>query len=248
MLELGRKLPQGALIGGEEAALVAALAPTGGLRFVAREADLLREAGRITGWRATGGEGLARASGPNTGNSELDGTASGGLVFREAVNCGFVLPAFSGRSDLFTAAVIYASAGEARTLVSVTPGQSMNQVFLSESRGKWVALDRSGTTSLARPRPPGPGTQLAILSCSGTMLSLRAGGQTVSAAVSLPKLDVPGDFFIGCRSNRPGLAKTQGTMILHEVLFWPDRALLASARPEDAEVLAALDRYARWTW
>jgi hypothetical protein len=53
----------------------------------------------------------------------------------------------------------------------------------------------------------------------------------------------PGDFFIGCRSNRPGLAKTLGASRLHEVLFWPETAL----SPED-EALVALGRYHRWTY
>jgi hypothetical protein len=248
MLELARKLPQGVLLGGEAAALEAALAPTGGLRFVAGADDLLREGTRITGWRATDGQRIAPTSEPNTGNSAWEPGTPPGLQFRDGVNCGFMLPAFAARADQFTAAAIYSSGGEARTLVSVTTGQSMNQVFINETRGAWLAMDRSGTVTLTRPRRPGPGTHLAILSYSGQALALRAGGQTVTAAVKLPQMDAPGDFFIGCRSNRQGLAKTQGTMVLHEVLFWPDRALLVSARAEDAAVLAALDRYVRWTF
>jgi hypothetical protein len=248
MLELARKLPAGVLIGGEEAALAAALGPTGGLRFVARAADLDRAEGAIAGWRSADGRARAAASEPNTGNTGVEAGPPYALRFRDGVNCGFVLPAYAERAERFTAAVIYASGGEGRTLVSVTTGQSNNLLFINETRGAWVAADRAGTAVLTQPRPPGPGVHLAILSYSGQTLALRAGGQTQTVAAKLPKMDLPADFFIGCRSNRPGLAKTQGEMLLHEVLFWPDRALLTSARPEDTAVLAALDRYLRWTF
>jgi hypothetical protein len=248
MLELNRKLPPGILIGSEESALLEALAPTGGLRFIARAADMQRDDGKITGWRAADSGALAPTSEPNTGHSKLDGGARPGLQFRDGMNCGFVLPGFAARADSFTAAVIYSSGGEGRTLVSVSTGQTNNLVFVSESKGTWSAADKSGTAALHLPRKAGPGTHLAMLGYSGQTLSLRAGGQTVSTPAKLPKLDLPGDFFIGCRSNRPGLAKTQGQMVLHEAFFWPGRGLLASARSEDTALLAALDRYFRWTY
>jgi hypothetical protein len=248
MLELRRNLPAGVLIGGEEGALVEAMAPTHALRFVAREADLQRSEGKVTGWRAAQGQALAATSEPNTGNSRLDEGTRPGLQFRDGVNCGFVLPAFAARADSFTVAVIYTSGGEARTLASVTTGQSHNLVFVSETKGGWVATDKSGAAALNLPRKAGPGTHLALLSYAGQTLFLRADGQTVSIPARLPKLDLPGDVFIGCRSNRPGLAKTQGQMLLHEAFFWPDRGLLASARAEDTACLAALDRYFRWTY
>lgn len=248
MLDLRRKLPAGVLIGGEEVAMAEALVPTGGLRLLARDADLERTEGKITGWRSTDGKARALTAEPNTGNSTLDGGARPGLVFRDGVNCGFVLPAFAERADCFTAAVIYSAGGEARTLVSVTTGQSNNLVFLGETRGSWVVTDKAGTASVSQDRKAGPGTQLAILSYSGQTLSLRAGGQVLSTTAKLPKMDLPGDVFFGCRSNRPGLAKTQGQMLLHEAFFWPDRALLSSARGEDTAFLVALDRYFRWTY
>ena len=248
MLELRRNLPAGVLIGGEEGALAEALPVTGGLRVIAREDDLARDQGKITGWRATQGGPLAPTSEPNTGNSRWEAGPRPGLRFNDGVNCGFVLPAFAPRAESFTAAVIYSSGGEGRTLASVSTGQANNLVFVSESKGGWNATDKSGTVALTLPRKAGPGTNLVILSYSGQSLAIRAGGQTVSATAKLPKLDLPGDFFIGCRSNRPGLAKTQGQMLLHEAMFWPDRALLASSRAEDVALLAALDRYFRWTY
>jgi hypothetical protein len=68
------------------------------------------------------------------------------------------------------------------------------------------------------------------------------------AADRVPGLAHPADFFIGCRSNRAGLAKTLGTSRLHEVLFWPDRALLGAAEPEDRAALEALRRHFRWDY
>ena len=248
MLELRRKLPAGVLIGGEEGALVEALVQTGGLRFLGREADLQRDGGKITGWRAAPGDALAVTSEPNAGNSRAEGGARPGLVYRDGMNCGFVLPTFAARADSFTAAVIYSSGGEGRTLVSVSTGKTNNLVFASETRGAWSATDKSGTVALTLPRKAGPGVHLVVLCYSGQTLFLRAGGRTVSVPARLPKMDLPGDFFIGCRSNRPGLAKTQGQMVLHEAMFWPGHAVLASGEARDTAVMAALDRYFRWTY
>lgn len=246
MLELAQRLPPAALLGSEGAALDAALAQTGGLRFLARAADLQRSGDLITGWRATDGATLAATSDPNDGNSRFEATPRPALLFREGTNCGFVVPGFADRVEHFTAAVIYTSAGEARTLVSVSTGQAHNQIFLNEKAGVLTAADRAGTVQVDLPSPEGSARRLAVLSYSGPVLALRSGRLAATARAKVPGLDHLADLFIGCRSNRPGIAKTQGAMHLHEVLFWPGRALIGSEAPEDAAALAALDRYFRW--
>lgn len=225
-----------------------ALRQTGGYRFVARETDIRRADGRIVGWQAAVGGQDASTSEPNTGNSALVTGGRPALVFREGVNCGFVLPGFAGTVSRFTAAVIYASAGEAKTLVSVSTGQANNQIFVNETQGNRVAMDRAGTASILQPRAEGPSTDLVLLSYSGQTMALRSRGRTDVIPVKLPGMAHIGDFFIGCRSNRTGLAKTQGNMRLHEVFFWPDSALIGASAPEEAGALAALDRYFRWTY
>jgi len=248
MLQLAGTLPPGALVGGEERALARAMGRSGGARFVAREADILLTDGRITGWREARGAVVAGPSAPNTGNSRFDAGPPAALLCLEGQNCGFVLPAFAPRVEAFTAAVIYHSEGDARTLLSVSTGQPNNLIFLTENDGRLAALDRAGTVSVSRSVAPTGGVRAAILGFDGRALRLASGGERAEAAAQVPGLEHPADFFIGCRSNRPGLAKTLGQSRLHEVMFWPDRSILGSAAVEDVAVLAALDRYLRWVW
>jgi hypothetical protein len=246
MLEIAAKLPPGALVGAEDRLLSQALARSGGARFLAREADLIRTDGKITGWREARGAVEATAAAPNTGNSRFDPGPPGAMLCNDGVNCGFALIGFTPEVKAFTVAVIYSSGGEARTLASVFTGQSHNMIFLSESEGRILAKDRQTTIEVSLPRPAGA-DQFVILSFDGNALRLQAGGQLTEAKGRVPAMAHPGDFFIGCRSNRSGLAKTLGTSRMHEVLFWPERALLGSADADDMAALEALDRYQRWT-
>lgn len=248
MLHIATRLPQGALIGGEEQALEHQLTRTNAARFIARAADILTDGGRIVGWREARDAVVADPSTPNTGNSRFEGGPPGALVCEEGRNCGFTLPGFAPRVDAFTAAIIFQSEGQARTLLSVSTGQANNMIYLNEVDGQLLAQDRSGTVQISLPKRPLGAVKTAILGYDGRALRLASGGQTMSAMVRVPGMDHPADFFIGCRSNRPGLQKTLGQSRLHEVLFWPDRALLGSDLAEDRDMLAALDRYLRWVW
>ena len=248
MLEIAAKLPPGALVGGEERLLAQAVTRSGGARFVARAADLLRTDGKITGWRESRGAVDAQAAVPNNGNSQFEAGPPAALIYAEGVNCGFYVPAFAPEVKQFSVAVIYASGGEARTLASVFTGQTNNMIFLSESEGRLLLKDRQSTIEASLPSPPPGRANLVLFSFDGKILRLVSGGQTAVAEGQVPDLHYPADFFIGCRSNRPGLAKTQGRSKLHEVLFWPERALPGSTDPEALEALAALDRYYRWTY
>lgn len=248
MLEIAGKLPTGALIGGEDRALSQALLATSGARFIARQADVVVTEGKITGWSEAMGAVVAELAAPNTGNSRLDASPPGAMLCEAGKNCGFVLPAFAPRVERFTAAVILTSQGEARTLVSVSTGQSNNLIFLSESEGHLVAKDRGGAVQVSLPSEPTGKAGLVVLAFDGRRLWLSCAGQLAVAEGRVPGMDHPGDFFIGCRSNRGGLAKTLGSSRLHEVMFWPDRALLGSAEPDDKAALATLDRYMRWVW
>ncbi|MBA3911017.1 MAG: hypothetical protein C0524_14370 [Rhodobacter sp.] len=248
MLEIAGKLPIGALIGGEDRLLSQSLLRTNGARFIARQADVVMAEGTITGWREAQGAVVAEAAGPNTGNSRFDAGPPGAMLCESGKNCGFVLPAFAPRVERFTAAVILTSQGEARTLLSVSTGQSNNLIFLSESEGQLVAKDREGAVEVSLPLAQTGRARLAVLGFDGRKLWLSCGGQTVVAEGRVPGMDHPGEFFIGCRSNRAGLVKTLGSSRLHEVMFWPDRALQGSDEPDDRAALGALGRYMRWVW
>lgn len=249
MLLLTQSLPPGALIGGEGRLLDKALARTSGARFTAREADVIRTGDRITGWREASGAVMAATATPNAGNSRFDPGPPAAFRLDTGVHCGFFLAEFAPLVDRFTAAVLYTSDGEARTLCSVSTGQSNNLIFLSESEGRLTAKDRQGTVEVVLDLPPGPARpRLAVLCYTGRALILRLDGRSARAEGVVPAMAHPGDFFIGCRSNRPGLTKTLGASRLHEVLFWPDRALLGSAGPDDSAALAVLDRYRCWTY
>lgn len=249
MLTIAAKLPPGALVGGEDALLAAAVLDSGGARFIARETDIVRTGGQITGWRDSVTSLEAKASAPNTGHSRFEAGPPGALICTEGQNCGFTLPGFAPEVEAFTVAVIYRSRGEARTLASVSTGQSNNMIFLAEAEGRVLAKDRAGSVEVALPIGPGRGAKLVVLDFDGRSLRLEMDGRSAEvAADKVPGLAHQADFFIGCRSNRAGLAKTLGQSRLHEVLFWPDRALLGAAEPEDRAALEALRRHFRWDY
>ena len=248
MLEIAATLPPGALVGGDDRLLGEAVLATGGARFVAREVDMVRADGAITGWRAANLAVEAMAAGPNTGNSRFEAGPPGALICREGVNCGFTLPGFAPEVEAFTVAVIYRSEGEAKTLASVFAGQANNMIFLKEGEGQLLAMDKLGTVEVRLPVPKGRGAKLAMLGFDGRRLRLGLGDAVAEAVGKVPGLAHQADFFIGCRSNRSGLAKLLGQSLLHEVLFWPDRCLPGSSDAQDQAALATLHRYVRWTY
>ncbi len=248
MLQIAANLPPGALIGGDDRLLAEAVLRTGGARFVAREADIVWTNGSITGWREQHGAVEAVAAGPNSGNSRFQAGPPGALVCQDGVNCGFTLSGFAPEVEAFTVAVVYRSEGAARTLASVFTGQSNNMIFLSEGDGMLLAKDRQNSVEVSLPVAAGRQVKVAALGFDGRSLRLALGDRRAEASGVIPGMDHPADFFIGCRSNRAGLAKTLGGSLLHEVLFWPDRCLLASTDPEDRDVLATLNAHVRWTY
>lgn len=248
MLQIAAKLPPGALIGGDDRMLAQAVMRTGGARFIARAGDVVMSNGSITGWREAHMAIEAAVAGPNTGNSRFEPGPPGALVCQDEVNCGFTLPGFAPEVEAFTVAILYRSQGEAKTLASVFTGQAHNMIFLSEGDGVILAKDKMSTVEVSLPVPKGPEAKLVVLGFDGRSLRLQLGEEEAAASGSVPGLNHQADFFIGCRSNRGGLAKTLGRSQLHEVLFWPDRCLPGSTDPEDQAALATLRRYQRWTY
>lgn len=248
MLEIAAKLPPGTLIGGDDRLLDEAVLRSGGARFIARDASMVWTNGKISGWREAHHAVEAVAAAPNTGNTRFDEGPPGAVICQAEANCGFTLPGFAPEVEAFTVVVAYWSEGEARTLASVFTGQSNNMIFLTEGEGILLAKDRQSTIEVSLPAATGPGVRLVVLGFDGHCLRLALGDAKAEARGKVPGLAHTADFFIGCRSNRAGLAKTLGASRLHEVLFWPDRCLPGSDDPEDIAVLAALQRHARWTY
>jgi hypothetical protein len=93
-----------------------------------------------------------------------------------------------------------------------------------------------------------PRVKLVVLGFDGQSLRLLFGDQQTEARGRISGLAHAADFFIGCRSNRAGLAKTLGASQLHEVLFWPDRCLPGSEDADSLAALEALDRHVRWSY
>jgi hypothetical protein len=248
MLEIAAKLPPAALIDGDDRLLGEAVLRSGGARFVARDAMMVWSNGSIIGWREAHLAVEAVAAGPNSGNSRFEAGPPGAVICQDGLNCGFTLPGFAPEVEAFTVAVIYRSDGEAKTLASVFTGQANNMIFLSESEGVLMAKDRQSTLEVTLPVLHLCGVKLAILGFDGQSLRLRFGDQRAEVKGRISGLAHAADFFIGCRSNRVGLAKTLGASQLHEVLFWPDRCLLGSDYADDLAALTALNRHVRWSY
>lgn len=245
MLTLAQTVPEACLIGGEGAALAAAVAASGGLWFAAHPDDVLVEGDAITGWRARVGGVDLRPSAPNAGGSRYD-LDSQSFMLRSGVHCGFTLAGAAPRATRFTAAVIFAAPDDdIRSLFALNTGAANDMIFLSEAEGQIFAKDRAGGVGVYLPSPRRHGRwRMAILSYTGRELHLWADGAKAMGAGVAVGMDGPADLFVGCRSNRAGLAKTLGAGRIRDVLFWDGRALLAEeASPE----LAALHRYFRWT-
>ncbi len=247
MLTLLQNVPPVILIGSEGAALQAQIASAGGLWFHGDAEQVVIDGDLVTGWRTQDGQRVAVPTVPNVGGSQFD-LDQAGFVFQSGVHCGLTLTNAVSKIDRFTAAIIYSVADdEARSLFSLNTGASNAMIFLSEAEGKLFAKDRAGAIEVSLPAPPrNSQKQMVILSFDRRQLSLWAQGEIASAVGRPEGLDAAADLFIGCRSNRTGLTKTLGASVIHDVMFWPDRALLRSDDARDLGALHGLHRYRRW--
>jgi hypothetical protein len=244
VLKINQVLPLACLVGGEGQALAGAVAQSQGLWFSAHPDDVLIDGDVIAGWRAKVGGVDLRPNAPNVGNARFDMDPAG-FVLRTGLPCGFTLAGAVENLNRFTAAILFSAPDDdARSLFALNTGAGNDMIFLSESDGQIFAKDRAGGVAVYLPSPRRhPRLRMAILSYTGRELLLWADGAQAACAGVAVGMDGAADMFVGCRSNRSGLAKTLGAARISDVLFWKDRALLAdTAAPE----LAALHRYFRW--
>ncbi|MDZ7905331.1 MAG: hypothetical protein U5N55_05850 [Cypionkella sp.] len=245
VLTISQTVPEACLIGGEGAALAVAVASSGGVWFAAHPDEVLVENDDIVGWRARVGDADLRPTAPNIGGARF-GMEPAGFLLRTGVHCGFTLASAVVGASRFTAAVIFAAPDDdIRSLFALNTGASNDMIFLSESDGQIFAKDRAGGVAVHLPAPRRHGRwRMAIVSYTGHALHLWADGAQAVGQGAAIGLTGPLDFFVGCRSNRSGLAKTLGAGVIRDVLLWPSRALLAE---DSAPELAALHRYFRWS-
>lgn len=244
MLTLAHHLPLACLIGGEGDALAAAMAASGAAWFAADPDHVLVDGDDIIGWRGRVGGAVLRPNAPNQGGAQFSLNPMGFLL-RTGVHCGFTLAGAAPNLACFTAAVIFsAPEDDIRTLFALNTGASNDMIFLSQADGQIFAKDRSGAVEAALPAPArSPVWRMAIVSYTGRALHLWADGAQALGQGVAQGMQGAGDLFVGCRSNRAGLAKTLGAGVIRDVMFWPDRALLAEGASPDS---AALQRYFRW--
>jgi hypothetical protein len=255
MLELPDRLPAGALCDGSGDLLAGDLAPTGALWFAGSEL-ITDGTGAVTGWGAKLGTRVARPTAPNTGNALLGAAGDlTGLQCRDGLHCGLVIEEVATAAGTVTFAARYLPppGGDAKTVVTFNTGGAArkspgeNYLFLSEADGLVTVKDNNGLVEATLPAPPADASRLVIVSLAGERLAVEVmGGARSEVQARAPVLNGAASLFIGCRNQRPGLAKTLGGAIIADVLLWPGRALLMSADATDRAALTAMRRFRLW--
>ncbi|REC53668.1 hypothetical protein DRV84_14850 [Rhodosalinus sediminis] len=255
MLELPDRLPPGALCDGTGEILAGDLAPTGALWFAGSEL-ITDGAGAVTGWGAKLGPRVARPTSPNTGNARLGAAGDlTGLQCRDGLHCGFVIEEVATTAGTLTFAARYLPppGGDAKTVVTFNTGgatrklPSENYLFLSEADGVVTVKDDKALVEVTLPVPPADAPRLVIVSLAGERLAVEVmGGARSEVQAGAPVLSGAASLFIGCRNQRPGLAKTLGGAIIADLLLWPRRALLMPADATDRAALTAMRRFQLW--
>ena len=258
MIEIGQNLPPGALCDAT-GALAADLA-TGGAIWWQGAALRTDETGAVTGWPAANAGLLAHPTDPNIGNGQI-GQAGDliGLQCRDGVHCGLVAMDALPQADHVSLALRYLPPwlGEAKTLITLNTGGSakkiagQNYLYLSEAEGVLTLKDDAGRCTIEIAAPAQDAPRLVLFALYGAQLSLAVIGTggtmtKASATASAPILSGAGHLFIGCRNQRPGLAKTLGGALIADIWLWPGRAVLGSDAPADRATVLAMRRF--WLW
>lgn len=256
MLKLDQSVPERALLSAPRAALLHKMTGSNATWMTNSEGAFETEDRVILGWRSATNDRVARPTPPNTGHGMLAGAA--GLQCRENTHCGLMVDRITENADRFTLAVIYTTArnSPAQTLVSVNTGPhdrgdlDANYLFLSDDGTSFSGKDNRNNLETSGPTQAVPGRKtLLVMTLSGAEIAVAQNldnGTRISGAS--PRMGCPASLFIGCRNQRAGLQKTLGGAVIHDVLFWPDHALLIPQNAQDHGALAALRQFFIWDY
>lgn len=225
MIYVDMDLPRGALLDEEIPVVPEDL---GGVHFCSGGLECVNEV--PVEWHDITGSKSARAATPNQGNAHVE--QLGGrpvLVTREGVNCGFALENVVLTQPKFSMAVLFASPkARAGTLLTLNPREGRAYLFMSESEGVVSMKYRDQPDELSVNGGGQSDLTLACASVSGRDMKLAVNGAPPKALEVEAEIE-PGDYdlFIGCRSDRPGIAKTLGEARIASVWLWPDQDVFA---------------------
>lgn len=231
MLYVDLDLPQGALLPepGEESH-----DDPGGIVFDAEGLEFEGEG--VTGWRDLTGMNLARPSKPNAGYARQDRIGERPVLrLKERVNCGFVWEQITLKRSQLSMAIMFASPeGRASTLMTLNPCEGRDYLFLSETGGavEMKFRDAQAGVSQACPVQPEAFTLVCATIAQGKMKLAVNGAAPSAMAAASPFETGAYDLFIGCRSDRAGIAKTLGEGAIARLWIWPDADVFADGTYE----------------
>ena len=254
MLNFEGKLPTTSLLGNEEACLHR-LMREHEFHWFRAESDFVSFEEGPTGkfvstWCSQAGDMVAKPSGPNIQNGRFTSVSPWGeMMFQAEMNCGYSVNPIASTAQRFSLAVIYRSRNcDGRTLCSIAGKSHDNFIFANEFQGTLSIVDRAGTIGLNfltgdTMRRSG----LLVFSFdSGCLRASYNGGVVQEALGDVPSMGGLAELFIGCRNHRKKLAKTLGNLWISDLMYWPDRAILAAEGAEITAEISAVNEFWRW--
>lgn len=247
--QIDRDLPEAILADAPAAAVAALVRASGGVWLRGRPEDFPRAPdGAPEGWSA-GDDRRAIPTDPAQGQvivAEAEGQA--GLVCRTGLHGGMVLTDLAPGRAITLAVVWHPHRTEpARTLLCLNPSAAGGAyLFLSHGEDGFTLKDTAEQAVLTVPdaRRDGAPARMLVVSAGPSGLALwQDGGAVVRAPAEMDPLPARADLFIGCRSQRRGLAKTLGASLIREVIVLPGQQALSD---ETGPALAALAAHFRW--
>ncbi len=237
MLRLDHKVPDALILPEPIAGLKEHLEKQGAHWFSARP-DFVdqTDAGAATSMKSVTGEAIANRTRANKDNSRL---IEGGLSFREATHCGFMLENLALDSNTWSCAVRFsAPENSARTLMTLNSTGTENYIFLQQVSGQMIFKDQKATLELTTDCNFSTVPNLVLAGMSNGRLWLRTGrGEVLQSDPGKLALDSPMTLFIGCRNNKGRLQKTLGEFTLLDLIFWPTLNILEPAEGETRDAL-----------
>ncbi|WP_208348286.1 hypothetical protein [Pseudaestuariivita rosea] len=239
MLTIEIDLPPGALLPTDD--LAQSLSEQEAIWLSAARDWIVQQDKSITAWSSRTDTGMAYPATPNKGNGSL---GPDGVVFKANVNCGYMID-IEANCDVYSALIRYKSpAKDGRTLLSIHAKDNAAPYLFLNERSELIELKQDKApqgVSLYFEPEAGEWNQI-VISVSKDVLSLAINDEdAVVTETPSHNYAPPGQMFIGCRSNRGGLQKTLGALVVSDVIFLPGVDLLSEdQRPQRNAIQAAL--------